>query len=93
LDPGKIRETAINEPLINWHSIDGDAALGAIRSTGGWAAYASDRAMVSYSRTISAFEGLNALPASTAGFIALLEGHRRHQLANDRYVVVLTGRR
>ncbi len=32
LDPTKIRETAVNEPLINWHSIDGDAALDAIRA-------------------------------------------------------------
>jgi threonine synthase len=93
LDPTRIRETAINEPLINWHSIDGDSALDAIRSTGGWAAYASDRGMAGYSRMISASEGLNVLPASTAGLIALLEGHRRHPLANDRYVVVLTGRR
>jgi threonine synthase len=93
LDPTRIRETAINEPLINWHSIDGDAALDAVRSSGGWAAYASDRGMVSYSRMISASEGLNVLPASTAGLIALLEGHRRPPLSNDRYVVVLTGRR
>ncbi len=93
LDPTKIRETAINEPLINWHSIDGDPALDAIRSTSGWAAYASDRGMAGYSRMISANEGLNVLPASTAGLIALLEGHGRHPLPNDRYVVVLTGRR
>ena len=93
LDPTKIRETAINEPLINWHSIDGDAALEAIRSSGGWAAYASDRGMAGYSRMIRASEGLNVLPASTAGLIALLEGHRRQPLSNDRYVVVLTGRR
>jgi threonine synthase len=93
LDPSKIRETTINEPLINWHSIDGEPALNAIRSTGGWAAYASDRGMTSYSRMVSANEGLNVLPASTAGLIALLEGHRRRQLPNDRYVVVLTGRR
>ena len=68
LDPAKIRETAINEPLINWHSIDGDAALDAIRLTGGWAAYASDRGMASYSRMISANEGLNILPASSANW-------------------------
>lgn len=93
LDPAKIRETAINEPLINWHSIDGESALDAVRTSGGWAAYASDRMMASYSRMIRDSEGLNVLPASTAGLIALLEGHRREVLANDRYVVVLTGRR
>jgi hypothetical protein len=36
---------------------------------------------------------LSALPASTAGLIALLDEGRRETLANDRYVVILTGRR
>jgi threonine synthase len=93
LDPTKIRETAVNEPLINWHSIDGDQALEAVRSTGGWASYASDRAMSKYSRLISSSEGLSVLPASTAGLIALLDEGRRAELGNDRYVVILTGRR
>lgn len=93
LSPALIRETAVNEPLINWHSADGDLALDAIRSTEGWAAHASDRAMTRYSRMISSSEGLNVLPASTAGLIALLEGHREQVLPNDRYVVILTGRR
>jgi threonine synthase len=93
LDPSKIRETAVNEPLINWHSIDGDLALDAIRSTSGWASYASDRSMANFSRLVSSSEGLTVLPASTAGLIALLAEDRRHELANDRYVVVLTGRR
>jgi threonine synthase len=93
LDPTKIRETVVNEPLINWHSIDGDLALDAIRTTAGWASYASDRAMTKYSRLISSSEGLSVLPASTAGLIAILDEGRRETLVNDRYVVVLTGRR
>ncbi len=48
LAPARLRETPINEPLINWHSIDGDHALQAMRETGGWASYASDRAMLAY---------------------------------------------
>ncbi len=93
LDPARIRETAVNEPLINWHSIDGDGALAAIRTTNGWAAYASDRSMRRFARMISSSEGLNVLPASTAGLIALLEGHSKNELPSDRFVVVLTGRR
>jgi threonine synthase len=93
LDPQTIRETAVNEPLINWHSIDGELALMAIRSTGGWAAYASDRQMSRYARMIGSNEGLNVLPAATAGLIALIEGHHRQPLVNDRFVVVITGRR
>jgi threonine synthase len=93
LNPQKIHETSINEPLINWHSIDGDHALGAIRQTGGWAADASDKAMRSYSRLIREKEGLQVLPASTAGLIALMDKHSREPLQGDRYVVVLTGRK
>ena len=93
LDPQSIRETAVNEPLINWHSIDGDLALDAVRETGGWASYASDRAMAAYARAIRDNEGLSVLPAATAGLIALLDGHRQRPLTNDRYVVVVTGRK
>jgi threonine synthase len=93
LNPETIRETAVNEPLINWHSIDGELALSAIRDTGGWAAYASDRSMVSSARSLRDHEGLSVLPASTAGLIALIDEHRRQPLGNDRFVVVITGRK
>jgi threonine synthase len=93
LEPAQVRETVVNEPLINWHSIDGDHALEAIRATGGWASYASDKGMLFYSRLLREREGLNVLPASTAGMIVLLERHRRQPLPGDRYVVILTGRR
>jgi threonine synthase len=93
LEPVKVRETVVNEPLINWHSIDGDHALEAIRTTGGWASYASDKGMLSYARLLREREGLNVLPASTAGLIVLVEHHRKEPLPADRYVVILTGRR
>jgi len=93
LNPQRIHETSINEPLINWHSIDGDHALDAIRQTGGWASDASDKAMRTYSRLIREKEGLQVLPASTAGLIALMNKHAKEPLPNDRYVVVLTGRK
>jgi threonine synthase len=93
LPPEQIRETKINEPLINWRSIDGDYALQAIRQTKGWAADASDKNMVAFSRLIREREGLNVLPASTAGLIAVIEQHRKEPLPNDRYVAILTGRK
>ena len=91
--PGRIRETSVNEPLINWHSIDGDLAIDAIRESNGWAAYASDRALVARARMLREQQGLNALPASTAGLHALLDRHSKEPLSNDRYVVILTGRK
>lgn len=93
LMPEQIRETRINEPLVNWHSIDGDHALQAVRETSGWASYASDKSMSRLSRLLREREGLNALPASTAGLAALAQRHTETPLAPDRYVVVLTGRR
>jgi threonine synthase len=93
LIPEKIRETAVNEPLINWRSIDGDYALYAIRNSKGWASFSSDKSMLSHSKIVREKEGLNVLPASTAGLIALLDQHRKESLAQDRYVAVLTGRK
>jgi threonine synthase len=93
LAPERIRETQVNEPLINWHSIDGDLALEGLRATNGWASYASDKSMMAHSRLLREREGLSVLPASTAGLAVLLEQHRREPLPNDRYVVVLTGKK
>lgn len=93
LIPEKIRETAVNEPLINWRSIDGDYALYAIRNSGGWASYGSDKNMLTFSRIIREKEGLNVLPASTAGLIALLDRHQKEPFSQDRYIAVLTGRK
>jgi len=93
LKPEQIRETAVNEPLINWHSFDGDQALEAIRKSGGWSSYASDKSMMTYSRLLREKEGLSILPASTAGLSVLLERHGKEPLPGDRYVVILTGRK
>jgi len=93
LSPEKIHETAVNEPLINWRSIDGDYALEAIRETSGWGAYASDKNMMFFSKILREKEGLSVLPASTAGLIALLERHKMDSLPTDRYVIILTGRK
>jgi threonine synthase len=93
LKPEQIHETSINEPLINWHAMDGDHALEAMRLTSGWAANASDKAMRNFSNLVRTKEGLQILPASTAGIIALMEKHGKDPLPNDRCVVVLTGRK
>ena len=93
LKPDHVKETEVNEPLINWHSIDGDLALDAIRASKGWAADATDREMLQFAKLIREKEGMNVLPASTAGLIALLERHKASPLPGDRYVVILTGRK
>jgi len=91
--PDRLRETPVNEPLINWHAIDGDLALEAIRASGGYAGNASDKSMSQYARILREKEGLSVLPASTAGLISLLDLHRHESLPGDRYVVIVTGKK
>ena len=93
LEPDKVRETKTNEPLINWHSMDGQEALTAIRDSNGWAEDISDTKLNTTARTLKEKEGLNVLPASTAGLIAMLNGSRDAHFEGDRYVAVLTGRK
>ena len=49
--------------------------------------------MIAHAKIIREKEGLSVLPASTAGLIALLDRHKKEPLINERYVVVLTGRK
>ena len=90
--PEKIKETKVNEPLINWHSFDGDEALYALRNSQGVAAHMSDQKMLKCAKTLAEKEGLKVLPASTVGLIALLEMHQSEAFEPDRYVAVLTGK-
>lgn len=92
IDPKQIKETAVNEPLVNWHSFDGEEALYAIRQTGGEAQHISDKKMREMSTFLHKKEGYRILPASTAGLIALIEMHEKNEMINDRYVAILTGR-
>jgi len=94
LKPEEIHETAINEPLVNYHSFDGQLALEALRDSRGFAEYASDRNMIEYSRLIRELEGINVLPASTSGLRALVKTLEAHpELGEGDHVVILTGRR
>jgi threonine synthase len=94
LKPEELHETAINEPLVNYHSFDGQLALDALRESGGFAEYASDRNMVNYARMVREQEGINVLPASTSALRALVKTVEAHpELAEGDHVVILTGRR
>jgi len=92
IDPKQVKETVINEPLINWHSFDGNEALYALRQTNGEARHISDKKMREMSAFLHKKEGYRILPASTAGLIAMLEKHEKDEFINDRYVAILTGR-
>ena len=94
LDPAAVRETAVNEPLINWHAFDGQDALDAVYATGGAAYGISDRDLRDAAALVGRLEGYRVLPASTAGLVALLREHEalRDGLPEASYVAVLTAR-
>ncbi len=91
--PHLIKETPINEPLINWHSFDGEGTLQAIRESKGWARGVTDKKMLSLAKTLKEKEGLHVLPAATAGLAALLEPPIAEAVQQDRFVVLLTSRK
>jgi threonine synthase len=79
--------------LINWHSFDGDEALYAIKKSNGYAANVTDEQMVRYAKNLREKEGLQVLPASTAGLVALMGMHKANAFEPDRFVAVITGRK
>ena len=93
LDPAKIRETKINEPLINWHSFDGQEALDAVYASGGAAYNVSDDSLRKMAAYLSKKEALRVLPASTAGLIATLKMHEEGILPEGPHVTILTAKR
>ncbi len=92
LDPAKIQETHVNEPLINWHAFDGDHALQALLASNGTATNVSDKNLLAAAALIRKTEGYHVLPASTAGLYGLLRLHEKQALPPATYVAVLTAR-
>ncbi|HET8737357.1 MAG TPA: pyridoxal-phosphate dependent enzyme, partial [Pricia sp.] len=92
LDPGMIKETKYNEPLINWHSFDGEEALYALRESKGEAFNISDTKLRQMTSILAKKEGFRILPASTAGLIALLELDEKINTVPGRFVAILTAK-
>ncbi len=92
LDPVAIKETKYNEPLINWHSFDGEEALYALRESNGEAFNISDKKLREMTSLLAKKEGYRILPAATAGLIALLELDEKMDFEPSRFVAVLTAK-
>lgn len=92
LKPEEVRETEVNEPLVNWHSFDGQRALDAIWQSDGFAVYASDAAMRRATALTRSLEGITVMTASTAALVGLAKGRKEGRLADGIHVAVLTGR-
>lgn len=92
LDPEEIRETEVNEPLVNWRSFDGQRALDALYASDGFATYASDSELRRYTALTRNTEGIAVMTASTAALVGLAKGAKEGRLMDGLHVAVLTGR-
>ncbi|MFX0012839.1 MAG: pyridoxal-phosphate dependent enzyme [Candidatus Hermodarchaeota archaeon] len=92
LSPDEIKESKINEPLINWHSYDGQEALDAIYESDGFAEYASDTRMMNFAKILREEQGVNALPASTSTLAVLSSLKNEKVTLKGTYVSIITGR-
>lgn len=93
LSPLEIKETVLNEPLVSWHSFDGQLALDALWESGGWAVPVPDREMSYYSALLASLEGLSVLPASASALAALRRISEEERFNGASCVAILTARR
>lgn len=71
LDPAALRETTVNEPLVNWRSLHGPEAMVAVQRSDGRALDATDDELVAASLFLLEEEELRATPTGAAGLVGL----------------------
>lgn len=71
---------------------DGDLAVDAVRTSGGWGTHVSDDAILTAQRRLAGVEGIFAEPAAAAGVAALVEDLDRGRIGPGGHpVLILTG--
>jgi threonine synthase len=94
LEPNFITETPLNEPIVNWKSLDGQQALDALWESNGHAYAITDEIMDAFSHLLEKEEGLSVLPASAASVAAMSEYVKEQASLKDKcFVSVLTSRK
>ncbi len=86
----KLRETEINEPLVNYHSYDGELAFLALVESNGFAEFVTDEELSLYSEMVTKIEGLPTIPAAAASIAATVKVARIVNV-HGHHVSVLTG--
>ncbi len=89
LRPEEIVETPVNEPLVSYHSYEGQQALEAVLESWGEVLGFSDWDMVVASRMLRLLEGVEALPASASVLLAALK--RPPASEREVRVLIITG--
>jgi threonine synthase len=90
IPPENIRESEINEPLVNYHAYDGEIAYEALLESKGFAEYVTDTELRSYKDLIKRTEGIDAIPAATASIAALVHVLGKNKIPGD-HVSIITG--
>lgn len=84
-----LKETHINEPLLNWLPTQLEESLQALKNSNGSAYGATDAELVSASEIVKSSEGIITTPSSAAGLAGLLK--YKNKLPNlITHVVILT---
>lgn len=89
LDPKSLKETPINEPLLNWRSYQIKEAFTAVISTKGLGVEVTDDEMVKAQQIIKKYEKINTIPASAAAFAGFMKNYDKFKLSKYN-VIVLT---
>jgi threonine synthase len=86
----KIKETEINEPLVNFHSYDGELALSALIESDGYAEYVTDEDLYRYRDAIKKYEKIEVIPAAAAS-VASIDYITKREKTSGIKVAVVTG--
>ncbi|MEV6559580.1 pyridoxal-phosphate dependent enzyme [Nocardia sp. NPDC051756] len=79
-----------NQPLVNWHALQGPEAMAAVAETGG-AVFGADDAELLAARDLLAEHGAQPTPSGAVALAGLL-GHARNTTLTGTHVVLLSGR-
>jgi threonine synthase len=91
LPPEDVTVTEYNQPLVNWHALQGDLAMEAIAGTGG-VVYGADDEQLREAQALLAVYGAHPTAAGSVALAGLLATARSHGLTSGTHVVLLSGR-
>lgn len=84
-----LKETQVNEPLLNWLPTQLEESLQALKNSNGYAYGATDAELISASDIIKSSEGIITTPSSAAGLAGLLK--YKNKFPNSiTHVLILT---
>ncbi|MGC8562614.1 MAG: pyridoxal-phosphate dependent enzyme [Thermoplasmata archaeon] len=85
-----IKETEINEPLVNYHSYDGELAYEAVIKSNGYAEYVTDEELNTFRKLVKEHENIDPIPAAVASVVGTYHvvGQKKD---TGIHVAVLTG--